>query len=78
VTCSFFETTIRYLGGMLSTYDLTGQQHQFLIDQARELGNRLSLAWTQVHRVVYVDVLNSVPMHLTGKRYTIQRHFFPE
>ncbi|KAF9186375.1 hypothetical protein BGZ51_002069 [Haplosporangium sp. Z 767] len=33
----FFETIIRYLGGLLSAYDLTGERH--LLDRAEELGN---------------------------------------
>ncbi|GJJ78582.1 hypothetical protein EMPS_10941 [Entomortierella parvispora] len=35
----FFETVIRYLGGFLSAYDLTGEQ--VLLDKAEELGNIL-------------------------------------
>ncbi|KAF9134243.1 hypothetical protein BGW39_007715 [Mortierella sp. 14UC] len=35
----FFETVIRYLGGFLSTYDLTGEK--VLLDKAEELGNYL-------------------------------------
>ncbi|KAF9904341.1 hypothetical protein BX616_001340 [Lobosporangium transversale] len=33
----FFETIIRYLGGLLSAYDLTGEK--VLLDKAEELGN---------------------------------------
>ncbi|KAF9570303.1 hypothetical protein EC968_002022 [Mortierella alpina] len=33
----FFETVIRYLGGFLSAYDLTGEK--ILLDKAEELGN---------------------------------------
>merc|ERR1719502_1292693 len=36
---SFFETTIRALGGLLSAHDLTGDQG--MLDQARALGDRL-------------------------------------
>jgi mannosyl-oligosaccharide alpha-1,2-mannosidase len=35
----FFETVIRYLGGFLSTYDLTGEK--VLLDKAEELGKYL-------------------------------------
>ncbi|KAI0035798.1 glycoside hydrolase family 47 protein [Vararia minispora EC-137] len=55
-TVNFFETTIRYLGGMLSAYELTGQQHQFLVDQARQLGNRLSLVWDQGNTIPFNQV----------------------
>ena len=43
-----FETTIRYLGGLISTYELSGEQYPFLIDKAEQLANRLSLAWSKV------------------------------
>ncbi|KAM0750984.1 seven-hairpin glycosidase [Meredithblackwellia eburnea MCA 4105] len=38
-TLSLFETTIRYLGGLISAYDLSGDQ--LLLDRAIELGNWL-------------------------------------
>ncbi|KAL2199871.1 glycoside hydrolase [Corynascus similis CBS 632.67] len=37
--CSLFETNIRYLGGLLSAYDLS--QEQILLDKAIELGDML-------------------------------------
>lgn len=37
--CNFFETTIRYLGGLLSAYDLSGERS--LLDKAIELGDML-------------------------------------
>lgn len=37
--CSLFETNIRYLGGLLSAYDLSG--HEILLDKAIELGDML-------------------------------------
>ncbi|CAE6499393.1 unnamed protein product, partial [Rhizoctonia solani] len=43
---SLFETTIRYLGGLISAYELGGKKDQALIDRARELGDKLSHAWT--------------------------------
>ncbi|KAI5194106.1 seven-hairpin glycosidase [Aureobasidium subglaciale] len=36
-----FETTIRYLGGMLSAYDLSGAKHKVLLDKAVELADVL-------------------------------------
>jgi hypothetical protein len=39
VTVSFFETTIRLLGGLMSCYDLSGDQ--MFLDKALDLGNRL-------------------------------------
>ncbi|KAJ5715310.1 uncharacterized protein N7483_012491 [Penicillium malachiteum] len=36
-----FETNIRYLGGLLSAYDLTDGKHQILLEKARQLGDFL-------------------------------------
>jgi mannosyl-oligosaccharide alpha-1,2-mannosidase len=43
-TVSFFETTIRELGGLLSAYDLSGDQ--VFLDKAQDLGNRLASAFS--------------------------------
>ncbi|GAB9469100.1 Mannosyl-oligosaccharide alpha-1,2-mannosidase [Globisporangium polare] len=42
---SFFETTIRLLGGLLSSYNLSGHSH--LLELADKLGNALSPAFTR-------------------------------
>ncbi|KAL0959972.1 hypothetical protein HGRIS_011634 [Hohenbuehelia grisea] len=42
---SVFETTIRYLGGLLSAYELSGQHTAALVDRAKELGDKLAHAW---------------------------------
>jgi len=46
--CSIFESTIRYVGGLISAYELSGKQHFFLIEKAEQLADRLSLAWSHV------------------------------
>ena len=46
--CSVFETTIRHLGGLISAYELSEKQHFFLIQKARQLADRLSIAWSRV------------------------------
>ncbi|KZT58230.1 glycoside hydrolase family 47 protein [Calocera cornea HHB12733] len=43
---SVFETIIRYVGGLLSAYELSGCRHQVLVEQAEVLGHKLALAWT--------------------------------
>ncbi|CUA69784.1 mannosyl-oligosaccharide alpha-1,2-mannosidase [Rhizoctonia solani] len=50
---SLFETTIRYLGGLISAYELGGKKDQALIDRARELGDKLSHAWVGVNDFPY-------------------------
>ncbi|CAK7204207.1 hypothetical protein SEUCBS139899_006961 [Sporothrix eucalyptigena] len=48
-----FETTIRYLGGFLSAYDLSDGQYPSLLAKATELGDMLYLAFdTPKHMVV--------------------------
>ncbi|KAF8739758.1 glycosyl hydrolase 47 family, partial [Rhizoctonia solani] len=42
---SLFETTIRYLGGLVSAYELGGKKDHALIDRARDVGNKLSNGW---------------------------------
>lgn len=52
-TVSMFETTIRYVGGLISAYELSGKQHFFLVDQAKQLADRLSLAWSKGNAVPF-------------------------
>lgn len=42
-----FETTIRYLGGLLGAYDVSGGDHKYLVllDKAREVGDMLYAAF---------------------------------
>ncbi|OIW24123.1 glycoside hydrolase family 47 protein [Coniochaeta ligniaria NRRL 30616] len=42
-SCSLFETNIRYLGGLLSAYDLSGER--ILLSKALDLGNMLYAAF---------------------------------
>jgi mannosyl-oligosaccharide alpha-1,2-mannosidase len=46
-----FETTIRYLGGLLSAYDVSGQQHKILLEKAIELGDMLYCAFDTPNRM---------------------------
>ncbi|KAF2003172.1 glycoside hydrolase family 47 protein [Amniculicola lignicola CBS 123094] len=45
VSINVFETTIRYLGGLLSAYDLTKSKHSVLLKKAVDLGNMLYVAF---------------------------------
>jgi mannosyl-oligosaccharide alpha-1,2-mannosidase len=40
-----FETTIRYLAGMLSAYESNGRQDEILLEQSKMLGSKLAVAW---------------------------------
>lgn len=44
-TISLFETNIRYLGGLLSAYELGGKKEPKLVDQARIVGDHLLTGW---------------------------------
>ncbi|KAI8942251.1 hypothetical protein NX059_000332 [Plenodomus lindquistii] len=46
-----FETTIRYLGGLLSAYDLSGATHHALLDRATQLGDMLYAAFDTPNRM---------------------------
>jgi len=46
-----FETTIRYIGGFLSAYDISGQQHGILLEKAIELGEMLYHAFDTPNRM---------------------------
>lgn len=47
--CSLFETTIRYLGGLLGAYDLSGEP--VLLDKAAQLGHMLYAALDTPHHM---------------------------
>jgi mannosyl-oligosaccharide alpha-1,2-mannosidase len=46
-----FETNIRYLGGLLSTYDLSEKKHRILLDKAVQLGDMLYGAFDTPNRL---------------------------
>jgi mannosyl-oligosaccharide alpha-1,2-mannosidase len=46
-----FETTIRYLGGFLSAYDLSGGKYPVLLRKAEEMGDMLYVAFDTPNRM---------------------------
>lgn len=46
-----FETTIRYLGGLLGAYDVSDQKYPLLLQKATELGDFLFQAFHTVHGI---------------------------
>lgn len=46
-----FETVIRYLGGLIAAYDVSGKQYRVLLDKAVELGEVLYSAFDTPNRV---------------------------
>lgn len=41
VAFSIFETTIRYIGGFLSAYELSGYKYPILVQKAKQIGDKL-------------------------------------
>ncbi|KIK68490.1 glycoside hydrolase family 47 protein [Collybiopsis luxurians FD-317 M1] len=44
-TVSVFETTIRYVGGLLSAYELSGKRYQVFVDKAKQVADKMAYAW---------------------------------
>ena len=62
-----FETTIRYLGGLLGAYDISGNQYTVLLDKAVELGDIMLGAFDTPNRM-------PIPYYQWAPSYTSQRH----
>jgi mannosyl-oligosaccharide alpha-1,2-mannosidase len=45
---SVFETTIRYVGGFLSAYELSGEKFPILVEKAKEVADKMAFAWVNV------------------------------
>lgn len=52
-TVSVFETTIRYLGGLLSAYELSGEKYPVLLQKAQQVADKLAYAWTGLNVIPY-------------------------
>ncbi|KAI0032457.1 glycoside hydrolase family 47 protein [Vararia minispora EC-137] len=55
-TVSLFESTIRYVAGLLSAYELSGKKHPGLVTKAKQLADCLSLGWTNNNVIPYNDL----------------------
>ncbi|KAE9401839.1 glycoside hydrolase family 47 protein [Gymnopus androsaceus JB14] len=65
-----FETTIRYVGGMLSAYELTGKQHEILVTQTKALVDKMAFAWALPNQTIPFGVIffnnNSIVNDITN------------
>lgn len=54
-TVSLFELTIRYIGGLLSAFEMNGEKEEerFMIEKAASLANELSHSWDWGTRIPY-------------------------
>lgn len=63
LSLSFFETTIRYLGGMLSAYELNGYQDASLLANAQRLADKLIFAWVPANGPIpFVPYVMDMPI----------------
>lgn len=62
-TVSLFETTIRYIGGFLSAYELSGEKYPVLVEKAQDLADQMAYAWVgnQAIPYSYIDFTNQQP-----------------
>ncbi|KAF9494946.1 glycoside hydrolase family 47 protein [Pleurotus eryngii] len=67
-TVSVFETTIRYLGGLLSAYELSGQKFPVLVEKAKEVADKMAFAWVGDNKVPFgfVDFSTNTPTKATS------------
>ncbi|KAK7032614.1 hypothetical protein VNI00_012877 [Paramarasmius palmivorus] len=64
-TVSVFETTIRYLGGLLSAYELSGKKHPVLVEKAKEVADKMAFAWQTPHQKIpygFLDFTTNSPV----------------
>jgi len=52
-TVSVFETTIRYVAGLLSAYELSGEKFPALLQKATEVADKLTFAWVGNNDIPY-------------------------
>ncbi|KAJ6597000.1 glycoside hydrolase family 47 protein [Mycena vulgaris] len=67
-TVSVFETTIRYLGGLLSSYELSNKKYPALLAKAQELGDKMAYAWVGSNAMPFgfLDFATNTPVQDTS------------
>jgi hypothetical protein len=60
---SFFETTIRYLGSMLSAYELNGYRDAALLANAQRLADKLIFGWVPANGPIPFVFTFLLPTH---------------
>ncbi|THG96636.1 hypothetical protein EW026_g5234 [Hermanssonia centrifuga] len=55
-TVSVFETSIRYLAAALSAYELSGQKHPILVTKAKQVADKMSVAWVGSNTIPFGEV----------------------
>ncbi|KAJ7851679.1 glycoside hydrolase family 47 protein [Mycena olivaceomarginata] len=62
-TISVFETTIRFVGGLLSSYELSGEKHPILVTKAKQVADKMAFAWVGDNDVPFghIDFSDNAP-----------------
>ncbi|KAJ7046058.1 glycoside hydrolase family 47 protein [Mycena alexandri] len=61
---SVFETTIRWVGGLVSAYELSGFKYPILIEKAKEVADKLAFAWVGDNAIPFntMDFTKNAPV----------------
>ncbi|KAJ7824748.1 glycoside hydrolase family 47 protein [Mycena olivaceomarginata] len=67
-TVSLFETTIRYIGGLLSAYELSDEKFPVLVTKAQEVADKMAFGWVGNNDVPYgfMDFSTNTPQRSTS------------
>lgn len=60
VITSVFETAIRYVGGYLSAYELSGAKYPVLVQKAEEIAAGLAYGWVGVCQIRFIQIQSEV------------------
>ncbi|KAG1812358.1 glycoside hydrolase family 47 protein [Suillus variegatus] len=68
-TVSLFETTIRYVAGFISAYELSGGIYPVLVEKAQDLADQMAYAWVRENQSIpygFIDFSNLQPTIATS------------
>ncbi|KAJ7512675.1 glycoside hydrolase family 47 protein [Mycena galericulata] len=67
-TVSLFETTIRYIAGLLSSYELSGGKYPALVAKAKQVADKMAFAWVgdNVIPFGYMEFSTNTPIRATS------------
>ncbi|KAJ7126138.1 glycoside hydrolase family 47 protein [Mycena epipterygia] len=67
-TVSIFETTIRYVAGLLSSYELSGEKYPILVTKAKEVADKMAFGWVGDNAIPYgfLDFSTNTPTFSTS------------
>jgi mannosyl-oligosaccharide alpha-1,2-mannosidase len=75
-TVSLFESTIRYVGGILSAYELDGKRDSRLVDKARELADKLVHGWVGNNDIPHNELNFTIDRPVVDEEVGVQLVYF--